>query len=304
MAKLFSLIALIISLLCLQTSAAEAFKAYQTNDCHQCKTVHDDDGYFCNTNNTYGYCCPLGSTLENCTANETANRFCSLDAPSDFYFYSCFNVNKDDRCAPTGESPKEVSFRVTSTTEKELELHNIPYAEKTACVWHFWQRNADNFKIFGGQTISLFVKDFYNMDIWVASGSDLAHAKILFSTRYGTITLPKKEEGGQATTTTSTSSHHRLLSAAATTKNTEDYMKFKIEDVVYVAMQPKAADPVPNSVKLVFLQEEKEHEVIDHHLHVLLVTTEVAIIGGGSLFSLLLLVIACFYRRYQKWSRL
>lgn len=77
--------------------AATTLVPYNTTDCHACKKDNPTN-FFCNDNNKQGYCCPFGITNSPmCKPN--GSRVCSnIDAPSNFYYGTCFNMNLNNRC--------------------------------------------------------------------------------------------------------------------------------------------------------------------------------------------------------------
>lgn len=146
--------------------AQQLFNPYPTKDCHACKTrFGSKNAYFCNEGDKVGYCCPYDSetaaSFYGCQSAD--NRACSSETPEkDFYFKSCFNLNKNNRCGV------ETDIRV-GYTEEEISLMDFSNSDKSACVWEFWDRT-DGFKKFSPEVFKFRLDELENMDVFIAVG--------------------------------------------------------------------------------------------------------------------------------------
>lgn len=64
--------------------------------------------------------------------------------------------------------------------EKEMIVQNLPWSERTSCVWNFWDKY-DGFAKYGGEVIKIRVNEIANMDVVIAYGE-----KSKFAVRHST----------------------------------------------------------------------------------------------------------------------
>eukprot|EP00347_Sterkiella_histriomuscorum_P013063 403366161 len=247
---------LTISILLASNLVKSSFNPYFTNDCFQCKS--NAEAYYCNFDNRFGVCCPEGTDHSLCQPVKEENRQCSNAVTADFYYGYCMNSTAS-RCSSIEQITINADF-----SEQTLEVSNISRAQYQACAYQIYHRT-NGFLRFGGQALEIKFSDLSNLDIIVASGSNMGSLTQVYSN--ADIKM-------------------------------DEWITFAGTDWIYIAAIPQI-NLAQNHMSLSYKYKNLLEARRKYSEQLLANDIQLAITWGGLAFILLVLGLVILYRRYK-----